>query len=119
MSEQKEGGTGAEAPVENPRSKRRFSTRRKAEAVLRLLRGVDLETLSRELGVAAHELSRWRERFLAFGQAALKQRPGDDRDEEIRRLKTKVGDLTMDLELKDELIRRTTVRPFDGRRSKQ
>ena len=65
MSESERDGIGAEAPVENPRSKRRFSTRCKAEVVLRLLRGEDLETLPRELGVAAHELSRWRERFLA------------------------------------------------------
>jgi hypothetical protein len=31
----------------------RFSARRKTEAVLRLLRGEDLDTLSRELGVVA------------------------------------------------------------------
>ena len=120
MSEQERKGTGAEAPVENPRSKRRFSTRRKAEAVLRLLRGEDLETLSRELGVAAHELTRWRERFLASGQGALKQRVADDRDDEIQRLKTKVGDLTMDNELLFERIHAMeTGRPFSGRRSKR
>jgi len=67
-SESERDGTGAEAPVENPRSKQRFSTWRKAEAVLRLLRGEALETLSRDLGVAARELSRWRERFLASGR---------------------------------------------------
>ena len=32
---------------------RRFSARRKVESVLRLLRGEDLELLSRELGVTA------------------------------------------------------------------
>lgn len=119
MSEREREATGGEAPVENPRSKRRFSARRKVEVVMRLLRGEDLGTLSRELGVAAHELSRWRERFLASGQTALKQKPGDHRDEEIRRLKTKVGDLTMDLELMQELVRRNDIRPFDGRRSKR
>ena len=120
MSEQERKGTGAEGPVENPRSKRRFSTRRKAEAVPRLLRGEDLETLSRELGVAAHELSRWHERYLASGQAALKQRPAHDRDDEIQRLKTKVGDLTMDNELLFERIHAMeTGRPFSGRRSKR
>ena len=120
MSESERDGTGASAPVENPRTKRRFSVQRKSEAVLRLLRGEDLETLSRELGVAAHELSRWRERFLASGQAALKQRPADDRDDEIQRLKTKVGDLTMDNELLFERIHAMeTGRPFSGRRSKR
>jgi len=35
----------------------RFSARRKTEAVLRLLRGEDLDTLSRELGVTAATLA--------------------------------------------------------------
>ena len=35
----------------------RFSAKRKTEAVLRLLRGEDLEALSRELGVTAATLS--------------------------------------------------------------
>ena len=120
MSESERKGTGAEGPGENPRRKRRFSVRRKVEVVIRLLRGEALETVSRELGVAAHELSRWRERFLASGQVALKQRPADDRDEEIQRLKTKVGDLTMDNELLFERIHAMEAgRLFTGRRSKR
>ena len=77
----------------------RFSARRKTETVLRLLRGEDLELLSRELGVTAATLSAWRDDFLAGGQAALKSRPADDRDDEIARLRAKVGELTMDNEL--------------------
>src|SRR4051794_25751548 len=77
----------------------RFSSRRKTAAVLRLLRGEDLELVSRELGVTAATLSGWRDDFLAGGQAALKSRPTDDRDEEIARLRAKVGELTMDNEL--------------------
>ena len=113
MREEQTTGTGSmgarratEDPVENPRRQRRFSARRKVDAVLRLLRGENLETLSRELGVAAHELSRWRDQFLASGQEAMKKRPGDDRDGEIWRLKTKVGDLTMDIELLNERLQR-------------
>ena len=49
-----------------PRPERgRFSSRRKAEAVLRLLHGEELDALSRELGVTAATLAQWRERFLA------------------------------------------------------
>jgi hypothetical protein len=77
----------------------RFSARRKTEAVLRLLRGEDLDTLSRELGVTAATLSSWREGFLDGGTAAMKSRPADDRDELIARLQVKVGQLTMDNEL--------------------
>ena len=83
-----------------PRGARgRFSSRRKTEAVLRLLHGEELDALSRELGVTAATLAQWRERFLAAGQASLKSRPADDRDEEIRRLQAKVGAITMDNEL--------------------
>src|SRR4028119_1877821 len=77
----------------------RFSARRKTEAVLRLLRGEDLDTLSRELGVVAATLSSWRDAFLDGGTAAMKSRPADDRDEEIARLRSKVGQLTRDAEL--------------------
>src|SRR5215204_7495163 len=82
-----------------PERWRRISARRKLEAVLRSLRGEDLELISRELGVTAAELSGWRDTFLAGGEAALKTRPADARDGEIGRLKEKVGDLTMANEL--------------------
>ena len=51
----------------------RFSSRRKSEAVLRLLHGEELDALSRELVVTGATLSQWRERFLAAGQAALQE----------------------------------------------
>jgi poly(ADP-ribose) glycohydrolase ARH3 len=54
----------------------RFSARRKTEAVVRLLRGEDLDALSRELGVTAATLSSWRQAFLDGGAAAMKSRPG-------------------------------------------
>ena len=95
----------------------RFSARRKTETVLRLLRGEDLELLSRELGVTAATLSAWRDDFLAGGQAALKSRPADDRDDEIARLRAKVGELTMDNEL---LLQRCRAdRPFVPTRRKR
>ena len=46
----------------------RMSRQRKSAAVLRLLRGEDLETVSRSLGVTAATLSGWREAFLAAGE---------------------------------------------------
>jgi transposase-like protein len=95
----------------------RFSARRKTEAVLRLLRGEDLDTLSRELGVVAATLSSWRDAFLDGGTAALKSRPADDRDEEIARLRAKVGQLTMDNELLGTRCQHLeSGRPFASRR---
>ena len=46
----------------------RMSRQRKTAAVLRLLRGEDLELVSRSLSVTAATLSGWREAFLAAGE---------------------------------------------------
>lgn len=73
----------------------RFSARRKTKAILRLLRGEDIDLISRELGVTAATVSGWRDHFLAGGQAALKTRQQDEREDEIHRLKAKIGDQTM------------------------
>jgi hypothetical protein len=101
----------------NPGERGRFSSRRKTATVLRLLRGEDLELLSRELSVTAATLASWRDDFLAGGEAALKSRPADDRDEEIARLRANVGELTMDNEL---LLQRCRVdRPFVPRRPRR
>jgi transposase-like protein len=95
----------------------RFSARRKTEAVLRLLRGEDLDALSRELGVTAATLSGWRSSFLDGGTAAMKSRPADDRDEEVARLRSKVGQLTMDNELLGQKCQHMeSGRPFATRR---
>jgi len=97
-----------------------MSARRKQDAVLRLLRGEDLELVSRELAVTAAELSGWREAFLAAGEACLKSRPAAARDDEIGRLKEKVGDLTMANELLEAKIERLeTARPLARRRSRR
>ena len=95
----------------------RFSARRKTEAVLRLLRGEDLDALSRELGVIAATLSSWRDAFLDGGKAALKSRPADDRDGLVARLQAKVGQLTTDYELLGTKCRHLeSGRPFVSRR---
>jgi transposase-like protein len=95
----------------------RFSANRKTDAVLRLLRGEDLDALSRELGVTAATLSSWRDAFLDGGKAALKSRPADDRDELVARLQAKVGQLTMDNELLGTKCQHLeSGRPFATRR---
>jgi transposase len=98
------GSEAAAGAAHNGRG--RFSARRKTEAVLRLLRGEDLEILSRELGVTAATLAAWRDTFLAAGQASLKSRQPDHRDEELQRLKAKVGEVMMDNELLAEEVQR-------------
>ena len=77
----------------------RFSAGRKRETVLRLRRGEDLESVSRELGITAARASRWRDQFRAAGQAGLKSRAPDARDDDHRRLQAKIGELLMETEL--------------------
>jgi hypothetical protein len=84
----------------------RWSAKAKREAVLRLLCGEDLDALSRELKVTAAKLSEWREVFLAGGEAGLKAREPDVRDEEIARLKETLGEVTMRAELWRDAMRR-------------
>jgi len=60
-----------------------------------------------------------REHFLASGQAGLKSRPTDERDDELGRLRAKVGELTMENELLRERARRAEAEgPFGRRRSR-
>ena len=109
---------GGDGPTLEPR--RRMWAGRKRQAVLRLLRGEDLELVSRELGVTAAELSGWREAFLAAGEVSLKSRPADARDAEIGRLKEKGGELTMANELLGAKIGRLEAgRPLARRRSRR
>ena len=97
----------------------RWSSRRKTETVLRVLRGEDLDGLSRELGVTAGALAHWRDQFLASGQTGLKSRPADERDDELGRLRAKIGELTMENELLRERARRAEGDvPFGRRRSR-
>src|SRR5437870_7664883 len=97
----------------------RWSAKRKTAAVLRLLRGKDIESLSRELGVTAATLSGWREQFLAGGEANLKARETDVENEETQRLKSLVADLSMSNELLREKIHRMEAgRPLAWGRSK-
>ncbi len=84
----------------------RWNSQRKMDVVLRLLRGEDLDAVARELKLKPERIVEWRDKFLAGGQAELKSREADARDDEIRRLKTKIGDLTMDNELLNERIDR-------------
>ena len=82
----------------------RMSRQRKTAAVLRLLRGEDLETVSRSLGVTAATLSGWREAFLAAGEAALSTKPASGEELESERLKAKLGAALIERDLLHEKI---------------
>jgi len=97
----------------------RMSRPRKMAAVLRLLRGEDLEVVSRGLGVTAATLSQWREAFLAAGEAALTSRPESGEALENERLKARLGQALIERDLLEEKIALLeTKHPLDRRRQR-
>ena len=84
---------------------------RKAEAVMRVMGGEDPAAVAGELGVTVTDLAVWKDRFIAGGTEGLKRREQDD-SQEVRELRSKVGELTMQL----ELYRKS--RPAPGRSSR-
>jgi transposase len=107
--------SGAAAPGRGGR----MSRQRKMAAVLRLLRGEDLETVSRGLGVTAATLTQWRDAFLTAGEVGLSSRPKDGEGFESERLKAKLGGMMLERELLEAKIAiLEDGRPLARRRSR-
>ena len=114
-----EGGRRPTGTGETKAAPKRFWAQHKSEAVLRLLRGENIETLSRELGVTAAKLSQWRDAFLAGGADSLKKRSAAE-EAEYKRLNEKIGEQTMEIELLREKIRLLEAKdPLGWRRSRK
>jgi transposase len=84
----------------------RWSAQKKAEVVMRLLRGEPIDTLSRECVVTVEALNRWRDDFIAAGIAGLRGKTLEQ--VRIAELEKKIGKQAMELELhekKDQFMR--------------
>ena len=105
-SDQRPGGAArpGESGAATPGRGGRMSRQRKTAAVLRLLRGEDLEMVSRSLGVTAATLSSWRDALLAGGEAALTTKPTTGEELESDRLKAKLGAALIERDLLAEKI---------------
>jgi len=93
---------------------RRWSAKRRMELVMQLLRGESLDSVSRKSGIPLHQLSEWRDKFLAGAETALKTRVeefGDDSEKAA--LFAKIGEITMANELLEAKIAKLeNGRPF-------
>ena len=112
-------GGGATLGVDGMAPKR-YSVQRKMAVVARLFRGEPLELVARETNISVAKLTEWRERAVAGAASALKERERDERDDEIARLKSKVGEITMDNELlQSRIAAMEDKHPLARRRSRR
>src|SRR5262250_2528530 len=91
----------------------RWTAKRRAALVISVLRGeTTAAEAARRHGLKVAEVEEWRERFLLGAENALRARPKDEealKDEQIKKLKQKVGELVLDL---DVLKEASKDRPF-------
>jgi len=86
---------------------RRWTASRKLDAVLCILRGQSLDSVSRKYGVSLHELTKWRNKVLSSAESALKSKESDEStDAEKKALLSKIGEITMSNELLLEKIKK-------------
>ncbi|MEW6114212.1 MAG: hypothetical protein AB1664_18910, partial [Thermodesulfobacteriota bacterium] len=82
----------------------------------RILRGVIWGPVAAwSHGLTLAEVEDWKEKFLLAGENALRSRPKDEealREEQIKKLKQKVGELVLDLDICKEAMK---GRPFPER----
>ena len=81
------------------KKKRRRSANLKEQAVMRLFRGEDMETVSREMGCGLHELKQWRDKYMLGGKELLKAHPKDARDTELEQRDQLIAKLALENEI--------------------
>ena len=96
----------------------RWSVGRKADVVMRLLRGEDIDVVARELRIEAHRLAAWRDEFIAGGAEAMKARPEEPADRKLREAERTIGRLTMDNEILRAIARKRGLQIPPKRRSR-
>ncbi len=101
-----------------PENVQRWTSKRRSALVLSIVRGdTSAAEAARKHGLTVAEVEDWKEKFLTAAENALRSRPRDEessKDQEIKTLKQKVGELVIDLDILREAVKN---RPFDPRTS--
>jgi len=88
---------------------KRWTAKRRVALVVEILRGdTSPAEASRKHGLTVAEIEEWKDRFLSGAENALRSKPLDDealKEAEIKRLKQKIGDLVMDIDIIKEVER--------------
>jgi len=86
-----------------PDEVQRWTAKRKTAVVLSIVKGeTSAAEAARKHGLTIAEIERWKEQFFAAGENALRARPRDEeaaKDEQIERLKRKVGELVPGIDI--------------------
>ena len=81
------------------KKKTRKSASSKEQAVLRLLKGEDMEMVSRQTGFAMHELAQWRKKYMLSGREGLKSHPTDQLNAELEQRDKLISKLALENEI--------------------
>lgn len=92
-----------------PEGVQRWTTKRKAAVVLSILKGeTSAQEAARRHGLTVAEVEDWKEKFLLGAENALRARPRDEealKDEQIKKLKQKLGEMVLDMDIMREAMR--------------
>lgn len=98
----------------NEKEIQRWTSKRRVELVLQILRGeTSVQEAARKHDLTVSEIEDWKDKFLLGAENALRSKPRNDealKDEQIKRLKQKVGEMVIDMDIMKEAIK---LRPFD------
>ncbi len=96
----------------------RWTAKRRLALVVSILQGdTSVAEAARQHGLTVAEVEHWREKFLLGADNALRTRPKDEaalKDEQIKKLKQKIGDLVPDNDILREVLK---PYPLDRRTS--
>jgi transposase-like protein len=87
----------------------RWTAKRRATLIVSLLKGeTSVVEAARKHGLTVAEVEEWQERFLLAAENGLRSRPKDDealKDEQIKKLKQKIGELVLDNDILREALK--------------
>ena len=99
---------------ENSKEVQRWTAKRITELVLQILRGeTSAQEAARKHSLTVAEVEDWKDKFLLGAENALRSRPRNEealKDEQIKRLKRKVGEMVIDMDIMQEAMK---LRPLD------
>ena len=99
-----------------PEEIKRWTAKRRTALILEIIRGeTTVNEAARKHDLKPSDIQHWQETFMAAGENGLKSRPKEElerKDSEIKKLKQKVGELVMDIDILKDVQERAKADPF-------